>query len=340
MDKRSLSELSWQLVPVYQGLIEKRQPKDLLKKDRFTVPSGVSQRTFAAVERVFFDHFSDLEFVELSPLQAIGINKVLGDVNGKKVIPTIRGQEVNADATTALFLEAYKRKVPEIRLATHARTTRAKIFDPKSKFLPHFKVFAEVSLGVNGSPFGRNEVMALIRHLQDEISVLKQIQKTLPNNIAHFNIYISNLCFVRELVERQGPIVANTNTVEMGSKILESANLPRLLPVNENLVETIRSLGFSKGLRILQMFVDNVMPLNFGGEKLVFDLSRSAGANYYRHLAYKITATSQAGDVLPLADGGTNDWVMKMNSNKQAYAVTSGIGTELLAQNFITPTSF
>lgn len=162
----SISELAYKLVPYIGKKAEAKSRKDLLREDRFVNSSMVSQRDFATVEDAFFRIFESFDFVELSPLQPLGINCFLAGTDGKKVIPTIRGQEVNSDATTALFLETFKRSGGQfINLATNVRTIRPKIFSAESKFLTHFKVFAAVTVGPQVKPFGLNEVLAIRDHL-------------------------------------------------------------------------------------------------------------------------------------------------------------------------------
>jgi hypothetical protein len=68
---------------------------------------------------------------------------------------------------------------------------------------------------------------------------------------------------------------------------------------------------------------------------LMLDLRRIAGIGYYRHLCYHITAQNEQGEVLPIGDGGSTDWMEKVTGRKDLYCVSSGIGTELLGQYFI-----
>ena len=336
----SISDLAWDLVPYYGKKAEEKTFSDIKRHDRFTVSSRISQRNFLMVEKIFQDYLNDVEFIELSPLQPLGINCVLAGTNGKKNIPTIRGQEINSDATTALFLEAYRNlnSSEEIRLATNVRTIRPKIFDEKSKFLTHFKVFAEITIGRQASTFGEKEVFMIARHLMDEIAVLKLIRTKTKNNIVGFNVYISNLFFLKSILltitERK-----SQNDVIEAKRIWEESGLPAQLILNSNTVDELKTLGFNKGIRVLEMFLralfSHVDFHNSSNVNWFFDLSRSAGINYYRHIAYKITAVSNDNLELPLADGGSNDWGAKISNDKQIFTVSSGVGTELLIQNFL-----
>lgn len=347
MDLRSLSpsDLTWQLVPLYSEKIAKKTVKDIMRPDRFTAPSAVSQRDFARIEQFFFDYFKEAEFIELSPLQPLGLNSVLAATDGKKALPTIRGQEVNSDATTALFLAAHQRYTEEnLRVATHARTVRPKLFTEESKFLPHFKVFAEVSLGLQGTPFGARELSAIADHLFDELAVLQNIQSGLtPNRIKKLKVYLGDLALLRNLAKNPS---ATGHMVTKMAATWQALKLPQFLPIDDNLPDELRRLGFKKGVRVLEMFLEIFATQKEARERagrtfvdvdFVFDLSRSAGGNYYRHLAYKIAAESSDGLELPLADGGSNDWGIKISGNKQIFTVSSGIGTELLIRNYFQP---
>ena len=314
-ERTSISDLTWNLVPYYGAKAERRTLSDIRRYDRFTISSRVSQKNFLIIEKFFQDYLNDVDFVELSPLQPLGVNCVLAKTNGKKIIPTIRGQEIISDATTALFLEAYKNmgSNKDIRLATNVRTVRPKIFNDESKFLPHFKVFAEITLGKQAPPFGKN-------------------------NIAGFKVYISNLFFLRNILSSVTERKSQNDVVE-AKNIWEKLRLPAQIALNNNTTNELKNLGFHNGIRILEMFLATL----FGQKDFysnvnvswLFDLSRSAGINYYRHIAYKITAVSNDGLELPLADGGSNDWGAKISNDKQLFTVSSGVGTELLIQNFL-----
>ena len=334
----SLSELSWQLVPIYGTKAANQTITDIRKTDRFTTASNVSQQAFLTVEQILQEQFNGVEFVELSPLQPLGLNCFLTDADGKKSIATVRGQEVLADSTTALFLETYRRNhnfVDDLRLATNVRTVRAQVFTEESRFLPHFKVFAEVSVGRQKSTFGEIEIMTIAQHLADELNALLEIRRQVPNHIASIHVYLSDLVILRSRVLRDKH--NNGNIVSLVHDYWQDSGLPAHLAFDDTLVDNLRGFGFIRGLKVLEMFKAAFEPIAPHSPDLHyhFDLSRSDGANYYRHIAYKVTLKDDSGPELPLADGGSNDWGKDMSYNKQVYTVSSGIGTELLIQHFL-----
>ncbi len=346
----SVSELAHKLIPYIGKKAEKKTRKDLLRNDRFVESSSVSQKDFATVENIFFKTFSSTEFVELSPLQPLGLNCFLAGTNGKKIIPTIRGQEVNSDATTALFLEAFKRfdSDQDIDLATNVRTIRPKIFSPESKFLPHFKVFAEVTIGIQGKPFGLNEVLAIRDHLFGELDALCCLCHSAEFDFQSINVGISNVVFMDELLELFVPNYSKTghkkNDFEQVLKSFGENFLGKHghLDIDENLPEILKDVGVKKGLKILEMFIDvSSFFFETWTKKhhihFYFDLTRSAGIDYYRHICYSIVGTNCHGEKISLGDGGSTDWATKLSNNKQLFTVASGIGTEIIIRNFKKP---
>lgn len=83
-ERTSISDLTWNLVPYYGAKAEGRTLSDIRRYDRFTTSSRVSQKNFLIIEKFFQDYLNDVDFVELSPLQPLGVNCVLAKTNGKK----------------------------------------------------------------------------------------------------------------------------------------------------------------------------------------------------------------------------------------------------------------
>lgn len=55
---------------------------------------------------------------------------------------------------------------------------------------------------------------------------------------------------------------------------------------------------------------------------------------YSGGVRYMLSATALDGQELPIADGGSFDWVAKLASNRRAAYVASGLGAQLVAQRF------
>jgi hypothetical protein len=59
--------------------------------------------------------------------------------------------------------------------------------------------------------------------------------------------------------------------------------------------------------------------------------------DYYDGLRFMISARSPGGEHLPLIDGGSFDWLRKLNSNNKLVFVASGLGSQLAAYLYRLP---
>jgi hypothetical protein len=59
--------------------------------------------------------------------------------------------------------------------------------------------------------------------------------------------------------------------------------------------------------------------------------------DYYDGLRFMISARSSTGEHLPLIDGGSFDWLRKLNSNNKLIFVASGLGSQLAAYLYRLP---
>ena len=317
--------------------------ESVIRGNRFHAPSSISQRKFHQIEGEIMDALPETEFVELSPLQPFGINTVLAGTNEKNVVAALRRSEVNADAATALFRIAISKFDPQngnsVRLATNARISRAQLFDGDTKFLPHFKIFAQVTVGKDDVPFGPSELKTLADHLSSEVRTLDRIGQLPEARISRINIAIGNVLFMQDLASQGRADLAEIrrNTVSPDFHALEGLDIPHEIPFTmPDLESFLRDLGFSKGVRVISNFqqvIESHHPELL--PRLTIDLGRTAGIGYYKHLAYKISAENYDEEHLPLVDGGTTPWASDYLNNRNLYTVTSGIGTELVGQYFL-----
>ncbi len=72
----------------------------------------------------------------------------------------------------------------------------------------------------------------------------------------------------------------------------------------------------------------------FTDVECVMDNERTGGRDYYVDLCFHIYATSPAGEVMELVDGGAVNWTQKLLSNAKERCVVSGIGSERLCTIF------
>jgi hypothetical protein len=117
----------------------------------------------------------------LSPLMPFGAHARLGEVTQDWVVATVRANEVAADPTVGLALEAAearresatRRKGPTQHLAGIQRIVRAQLYGSPLAFT-HFEILGLASAG-RSQPAGRFEVEAILQHLQIYVTALSDI---------------------------------------------------------------------------------------------------------------------------------------------------------------------
>lgn len=319
---------------------------DAIRGNRFNESSSISQRDFHWLEGLIMDAVGDnIDFVELSPLQPFGLNHVLAGINQKNVISTLKRSELNADVTTALFRDALRRfgkdaTASPVRVASNARVTRGQMFEEGSKFLPHFKIFGQLSLGAQEKGEKREELETLAVHLASEVDTLDAIKNSERSRIESMRIRIGSTALLRGLIN-DGKIDVEElrrHTYSAGYSFIESngLDLPETLPLDTDIDNQLGSLGVMQGAQTIQEFaaiLEQLRPDIFARTELY--LGRAAGIGYYKHICYDMVATNDAGVTIPVADGGSTPWAASALFNKRMYTVASAIGTELSLQHLV-----
>jgi len=351
IDALSCRDLLYVLTAVSASRAHDWTVNEALKGNRSHEPSVVDQRLFHLIDGMFFDGFPEVEFVELAPLQPFALNRVLTDISAKNVVSALRRSEVNADISTALFRLAFEKLRAanlegNFRMAGHTRVTRSMSFDDQSKFLPHFRMFGQLSVGREteaiNPEFGNKELQLLAAHLAGEVAVLDRMSADPRFALKGITIELGNVAFMSELIEKQlvDPEEINKKTIDPNYDPFTSFNLtwPREMPLSSpDLLRTIQDTGITRGLSAVRKFIA-ILEQDYPDllSRITFQLNRVAGAGYYKTICYHITGLDEQGEKIPLADGGSTKWgKIATNGNKKVYTVSSGIGTELLAQYFI-----
>lgn len=117
---------------------------------RFVMASVVPLRALKHVEDAFLSQLPDMwEAVTLSPLAPFATHAATGGVSQDWVVSTVRGNEVAADPTNVLALEAALRRRTDrarrLRLATIQRVIRGQSYRQTGP--SHFSLFALVTAG-------------------------------------------------------------------------------------------------------------------------------------------------------------------------------------------------
>jgi hypothetical protein len=150
--------------------------------DRFSRPGSVRFADLRRVEDAFVRAVPDgWSWIVPSPLVPFGTHRALSGISQNRVVTAVRPNEVAADPTAALALEAAaaRRETPrrrseqQIRLACIQRVTRAQLFTDADAFA-HFTVFGLVTAG-RSRPNEGFDVDALVQHLSIHVGALREL---------------------------------------------------------------------------------------------------------------------------------------------------------------------
>lgn len=179
------ADLTSLLLEVMRRRADRLSPAGVLRQyrtDRFVRPATTDVRDLRRVEDAMFGALpDDFEVLTLAPVLPLGAHSVVGDVDPRNVIATIRRTEVAADPTSGLALEAAARRgrlldasarsAEPVRLATSQRVTRAQLFEGPVSFA-HFQLLGVVTAGrdTGSHEFERTH---LIEHLKFAVTGLR-----------------------------------------------------------------------------------------------------------------------------------------------------------------------
>jgi hypothetical protein len=181
------SDLTTLMLAVAERRAARVEPAGVLRRyrsDRFSRPGSVPFAQLREVEDLFLGAVPEgWEWVVPSPLVPFGTHAALGDISQDWVVTATRPNEVAADPTVSLALEAAvarrdssTRRVAEPRrLATVQRIIRAQLYASPRAFA-HFSIFALATAG-RGQPDERFEHEALAEHLAIYVAALSRVSQ-------------------------------------------------------------------------------------------------------------------------------------------------------------------
>lgn len=152
--------------------------------ERFTRSSPASPAAIRRIESVLAAHLpEDTEELALAPLAPFGAHAAVADVDQNRVVSTIRGNEVAADPTVVLAMEAARRRRRRLaadpkdahilHLAASQRVTRGQVFHGARSFA-HFALWGLVTVGrdTGDRAFERQALDTHIGHLAGALPAL------------------------------------------------------------------------------------------------------------------------------------------------------------------------
>ena len=350
-------ELQSLLLKAYENITSRFSVKDILKQhedSRFTQPCDITQRELlgfdCAAYRIIPEEF---ESMELSPVNPLGVNRILAKIDQKNVLSTIRNTEVNADVTIALSLECAKKRkellqsnsksLEEVNLCTSHRSIRLQEFPKNSGFTSHFKIFAACTAArdIGDEEF---ESRNLIKHIGFYLNLFKALNQQ-GYSVSEVSVFLSDVRITERIIElleidREELIRDNqTNEFKPKFKPLERHNvdLPEKIARIEELGKFVKGYRIEESVEFLKRIQDKAISnlkaeypeVNFG-----FNLHRVNGIGYYENLCFSIKAKNKEGATFFLVDGGLTDWTQRILRNGKERLFISGIGSELFCRNF------
>jgi hypothetical protein len=178
------SDVTTLMLEIARRRAEAVDAADVLRRyetDRFVRPGSIGIDVINRVEAELFASLPEgFETVVLSPVVPLGTHR-LGGVDQSRVVSTVRSNEVAADPTNGLALEAAVRRREllqtdprssrVVKLAASQRVLRAQRFEADGAF-SHFQLFGLVSAGRDTGDLGfeREAVAEHIRFAVDLIS--------------------------------------------------------------------------------------------------------------------------------------------------------------------------
>ena len=321
-------------------------PNAVVNGNRFHEPSAVSQRDYHWIDGLIINACdTDVDIVELSPLQPFGTNKLLADTNQKNVVSTARNSEANADIATALFRVGIKRFTEQsktnssVTVASSARLVRAQTYKG-SKFLPHFRMFGEVTVGSHGE-----ELDYLADHMGSKVDIINTIAASERSLIDGVDTKIANLGLLNDLV-RRGVVDAdelkhNVRNPNYNFIAEQGLDIPEFLPLDTpDLAGALKDLGFERGVGVManmKLALERKRPDLVPKTRL--HLGRIASNGYYKHICFDVSATNAEGETFSVAGGGSTDWALKTRQRKGIATVVSTVSTDQICRNLIAPVS-
>jgi len=339
------SDLQSLLLAVARARAEAVTPAALLaqaERSGAVAPSSIDSRVYADFDRAAYAAAAGFDALDLAPVAPFATDAVLGAISPNNVLTTTRPYQVLADPTSAMALEAARRRrrgdrsAPTRLIASH-RVLRLQPFEGEG-FTPHFRLLALVTAGRDQ---GSSELE--VRSLREQIGVYLRLFAALTPagfSFAPVEVVVSDTDVVRALLRASGvdPAVfagvVHAVDVDRGAGALAAHGVR--LP--ERIEDPARDLsgiddpaGRTGRARLARVAAEVFPPLaaEFPAIRFRIDGSRVAGLGYYQGLMLQLWATTPAGASLPLGDGGFTTWTQRLLADRKERLLTSGLGVEL-----------
>jgi hypothetical protein len=342
------TDLTSLLLHALAARAEALEPRQLLERYqalRAAQPGPADPRRLLELSAASFAAASAFEAVEVGPALPLGAARALGGVHQNNVLSAVRGLEVAADTSTALALEAARRRralspgqrqETATRLCGEHRVLRMQPL-PDPRLLPHFRLFALASAGRDGErPFvldAAREHLAAYLELFRGLGGLGYALRALAAQVTDTEV-------VRWLLGRAGldleALRSEIRAHHFGGSAAFLASRGVKLPERAEEALAFGDLPVRLRARLERLEAQVCAPLRASHPEVAVgvDLTRLEGLGYYDGLALRVSATNARGERFPLADGGALDWTARLLGDGKERLLASGYGPDLVCVMF------
>jgi hypothetical protein len=161
VDRLSFSEMQSLLIEIFDRKTKNLMPSDIYRQyltDAYVGPSGVGFGEFLRFDSIAVPLLpDDCAALELSPVSPLGCCSRVGNISQKRILSTIRKNEVSSDPTNVLALAASRLRRENlaketVKLAASQRIIRSERTVTKDSF-PHFRIFCLCIAGADRGSF-------------------------------------------------------------------------------------------------------------------------------------------------------------------------------------------
>lgn len=347
-----LSQNNSRLIAFFDEVSRWRELTEIMQwaNTPLTVPSRVSQRDFLRFDSIIADCLpEEVQMMELSPVNPIGLNTFLSETSQKKILSTIRSTEVLSDVTTALALyssllrksQSNQHSIPT-HLASSHRQLRTQNYSRNKLFLNHFRVLGMVTW------FRRKNVLEeefaqMIYHIKCYLDIICSFRdKWLSINDIKIKVWFPN--YTRKIIERRWLKVEElikqgretSGWIKFNSSIFNIIWLDAQSEYSLDEIGPDHIAGQEWLLNPIYVKRINELVHESGLDPDLFTIrtDRLSWINYYDNLFFSIHAVNGEWNNLCIVDWWVTNRASKiLNNNKEANLI-SGLWTEFTLANY------
>ena len=334
------------LLEIFERRSKEITPKEVFEQYRdryeFFCPSKTDLRTINDYNKIFLDCLPEkYDAIELSPINPFGGNSSFTNLSQKNILTSIKNSEVCSDATTALTLEACKRRkeriknpnliMEDVNLATIKKVLRMQQFDKEKGYLQHFGQFAAITAGRKQENFEYDKIK---EHIEIWVKLFQELKGN-DFTLGEINVGICHIDIIEHFI-KQGFVdrqVVNKNSFNDFKLFKETGiNIPDKIVDYEEFTDNqkrVYCLSYvKKHIEKITKMIEELKQ-EFPEVNFYVEMDRKGGLGYYVGSCFHIY--SKENDYyVPLCDRGIPDWNKQLLQDRKETSVVSGIGSELV----------